>query len=299
MNPFLKQLGYAADDRVVIIHADDIGMCQATLPAMADLFEFGLLSSAAVMVPCPWFPQTAAFCRAHPMVDMGVHLTVNCEWEGYRWGPISTSDPATGLLDEQGYFPAQPPVVAERADPEAVATELRAQVARALAAGIEATHVDAHMGAVLHPRFARSYCEVAQEHRLPAFFLSREGEERLHERGFSRLFAGDHSQLRHELEAQKLPLFDDIVMMPLNDPVDQVALMKHLFANLRPGLTVLILHPAVDTPELRAITPDWPSRVANYEACLSVELRDYIRQTGVQVIGYRPLRELLRKNSAG
>ena len=100
MNAALKQLGYAADDRVVIIHADDIGMCHATLPAMADLLDFGLLSSAATMVPCAWFPQTAAFCRDHPTVDMGVHLTVNCEWEAYRWGPISTRDPASGMLDD-------------------------------------------------------------------------------------------------------------------------------------------------------------------------------------------------------
>ena len=79
MNPALKQLGFDARDRVLIVHADDIGMCQATLPAIADLFEFGLVSSAATMVPCPWFPLAAAFCREHPTVDMGVHLTLNCE----------------------------------------------------------------------------------------------------------------------------------------------------------------------------------------------------------------------------
>src|SRR5881275_3142643 len=104
MNLTLKKLGYGADDRVVIIHADDIGMCQATLPALADLLDFGLVSSAAVMVPCPWFRAVVAFCAVYPAVDMGVHLTVNAEWESYRWGPLSTRDPATGLLDKQGYF---------------------------------------------------------------------------------------------------------------------------------------------------------------------------------------------------
>src|SRR5689334_17257195 len=152
MNPVLKKLGFDPHDRVLIIHADDIGMCQATLPAYADLLEFGLVSSAAVMVPCPWFAQAAAFCREHSTVDVGVHLTVNCEWAGYRWGPISSCDRATGMLDEQGYFHASSAAVERLADPVAVALELRAQVERALQAGIDATHVDAHMGTVLLPR---------------------------------------------------------------------------------------------------------------------------------------------------
>src|SRR4051812_42569067 len=104
MNPALKKLGFDANDRVVIFHADDIGMSQAANAALPDLLDFGLLSSAAVMVPCPWFPQAAAFCRDHPEVDMGVHLTLNCEWEAFRWGPISTRDQESGMLDVQGYF---------------------------------------------------------------------------------------------------------------------------------------------------------------------------------------------------
>ena len=103
-NPFLKKLGFAADARVVIIHTDDIGMCQASVGAFRDLIDFGLISSAAVMVPCPWFPEVAALCRSRPGIDMGVHLTLNSEWDSYRWGPISTRDPASGLLDEEGYF---------------------------------------------------------------------------------------------------------------------------------------------------------------------------------------------------
>jgi hypothetical protein len=295
VNPVLKKLGFGEHDRVVIIHADDIGMCQATLPAIADLFEFRLVSSAAVMAPCPWFPQAAAFCREHPTVDMGVHLTLNCEWETYRWGPISTRDPASGLLDEQGYFHGRPSATEQHADPQAVAAELRAQVERALQAGIDATHIDAHMGAPSRPRFIEAYMQVALDNRLPLFFLSREGVERLRARRPGRPDdPGYDPQLWQELEARGLPLFDDITGLPLDDPVDQVATAKRIIDDLRPGLTVLILHPAQDTPELRALAPDWRSRVANYQACLSDELRHHIRESGVQVIGYRPLRDALR-----
>jgi predicted glycoside hydrolase/deacetylase ChbG (UPF0249 family) len=298
MNPVLQQLGYDAHDRVLIIHADDIGMCQATLPAIADLFGFGLVTSAATMVPCPWFPAAAAFCREHPAVDMGVHLTVNCEWQSFRWGPISTCDPATGMLDEQGYLHGWPPAVEQQADPQSIAAELRAQVARALAAGIDATHVDAHMGTVFGPRFVQSYVDVARENRLPLFFLSRAGVERRRELMPSRPGEAAYPpQLWEELEARGVALFDDIAMLPLDDPTDHVAVMKRIVDGLRPGLTVLILHPAQDTPELRAIAPDWRCRVANYQACMNSELRDYVRQSGVRLIGYRPLRDALRSRA--
>ena len=103
-NPVLKKLGFSNDDRVAIIHTDDIGMCQASVDAFADMVDYGLISSGAVMVPCPWFLEAAAYSTAHPQADLGVHLTLTSEWETYRWGPISTRDPASGLLDEQGFF---------------------------------------------------------------------------------------------------------------------------------------------------------------------------------------------------
>ncbi|MFN8495535.1 MAG: polysaccharide deacetylase family protein [Caldilineaceae bacterium] len=298
MNPALKKLGYDERDRVVIIHADDIGMCQATLPAIADLFEFGIVSSAAVMTPCPWFLQTAAFCRDNPTVDMGVHLTVNCEWKTYRWGPISTREPASGMLDEQGYFHRQPPVTEQQADPNAVATELGMQVAWAKRAGIDITHVDAHMGSVMAAPFIRSYVEVALEHRLPLLMPSREAVPRLRALGLGPESADKvAADLWDVLEERGIPLFDDVTGLPLDEPADHVAAAKQLIDHLQPGLTMLLLHPAQDTPELRAIAPDWPGRVANYAACMSTELRDYIHQSGVQVIGYRPLRELIRASA--
>jgi hypothetical protein len=295
MNEALKRLGFDARDRVLVVHADDIGMCQAGQPAIAELFDFGLVTSAAVMAPCSWFPLAAAFCREHPSVDMGVHLTLNCEWETYRWGPISTRESSSGLLDQQGYLHASPMATEQQADPGMVAAELRAQIERALQAGIDATHIDAHMGTALQPRFVRSYMQVALDNRLPAFFLSREGAERLRARTGGGLGGETYPpQLWHDLQAHGMPLFDDLAMLPLHDPSDHVAIAKQIVDGLSPGLTVLILHPAQDTPELRAIAPDWRSRVANYQACLSEELRDYVRESGVQLIGYRPLRELVR-----
>jgi len=295
-NPVLRKLGFADDDRVVIIHTDDIGMCQATMSAFADLVDFGLISSGAVMVPCPWFPQVAAYCRQHPLVDLGVHLTLTSEWDGYRWGPISTRDPASGLIDEEGYLHQRSEQVQEHGDAAAVQLELQMQVDRAVTAGIDVTHVDTHMGAVTQVEFIPAYIQLGIQHRVPVLVL-RLDEVGWREMGLDQETAALATQLVRQLEAQGLPLLDHVVGLPLDRPEDRVALAKQAFDKLPPGLTHFIIHPAQDTPELRAIAPDWPSRVADYEAFTSKELRDAVRDSGVQVIGYRALRELMRSDA--
>ena len=292
-NPVLRRLGLADDDRAVIIHTDDIGMCQASLAAFADLVEFGLISSGATMVPCSWFPQVAAYCRQHPSIDLGVHLTLTCEWDTYRWGPISTRDPASGLIDEEGYFYRQSKPVQERGDFAAVQVELQAQVERAFKAGIDVTHVDTHMLTVMHRKFIPAYLQVAAQYRLPPM-LPRWDQARPHEMGIDDETAAFAARMMPEIEAQGVPTFDRLTMMPLDEPAHRVETAKRLFDALPPGLSYFILHPAMDTPELRAIAPDWPNRVADYGAFTSPELRDYVRDSGIHVIGYRALRDLMR-----
>lgn len=100
----LRELGFGPEDRVVIVHADDIGMCHSTLPAIDELMAFGLVTSASAMVPCPWFVGVVAWHRLNPRFDLGIHLTLTSEWEQYRWGPVSTRAEAGGLLDDHGFF---------------------------------------------------------------------------------------------------------------------------------------------------------------------------------------------------
>ena len=160
-NPFLQKLGYTNNDRLVIIHTDDIGMCHASVQAFKDLWTFGTITSGATMTPCPWFPAVAQMCRDNPEIDMGVHATLNAEWENYRWGPISTKESASGLLDEAGYFHQWHQAVYDNATIEAVDVEVNAQVEKALAAGIDVTHVDSHMGTIMNPKFIQSYVQAA------------------------------------------------------------------------------------------------------------------------------------------
>lgn len=293
MNPFLRALGFGPADRVVIIHPDDIGMCHATLPAFAELVAFGLISSATTMVSCPWFPAVAAFCRAHPEVDMGVHLTLASEWDVYRWKPLTTNDPASGLLDAEGYCHRGPRGVWAAATRAAVETEIEAQLARGLAAGIDVTHLDSHMDTLVHPTLMPAYAGLARRYQLPPLVVGLHAERFL-ARGFDAETAAAAEREGQELAETGLLVVDDLQMPSLDDPTDRVGACKRIIDALKPGLSVLRIHPAVDTPELRAMAPDWRCRVADYEAFMSPELRDYIGTSGVHVIGYRVLRDVLR-----
>ncbi|HEU5099976.1 MAG TPA: polysaccharide deacetylase family protein, partial [Roseiflexaceae bacterium] len=291
-NPALLRLGFAADDRVAIIHADDIGMCQASVAAYADLAAFGLISSAAVMVPCGWFPAAAALGRANPDYDLGVHLTLTCEWDAYRWGPISTRDPETGLLDAEGCFFRSTAEAQAHGRPEAVAIELAAQLDRALAAGMRPTHIDTHMGVVYSAGFLPAYLDVARRYRLPPMFF-RHDEAGWRALGADADTASQMAHFSRQLEDQGVPLIDHIFMMPLDAANDRIGQARRAFEALQPGLTHFILHPSQDTAELRALGHDWPSRVADYQAFMSEQLRADLHASGVHAIGYRALQELM------
>ena len=294
-NPVLKKLGFSPDDRVAIIHTDDIGMCQATVDAFADLVDFGLISSGAVMVPCPWLLEAAEFARNHPEADLGAHLTLTCEYDRYRWGPLSTREPASGLLDAQGFMHKTSEEVWAHADPQAAIAELDAQVSRAIAEGMNLTHIDTHMGTVVHPQIIPGYIQLATRYGLPPMIPRLSADEIMHVGNVDENTAQMFISLIQSLEEMGIPLLDGLTGMPLDDPSDRLEKVKSAFRALKPGLTHFIIHPAKDTPELRAITSSWPSRVGDYETFTSEAVRDFIRAEGIQVIGYRALQALMPK----
>jgi chitin disaccharide deacetylase len=292
-NPLLKKLGFADTDKVVIIHTDDIGMCHASVQAFKDLWEFGTITSGAVMVPCPWFPATAQMCRENPEMDMGVHATLNAEWDNYRWGPVSTRESGSGLMDADGYFHQRQPAVHQNAKPEAVALEVNMQIERALAAGIDVTHVDSHMGTIMSPLFIQSYIQSAASRLLPNMLprVSATGVEMM---GIGAEELQSYAPIMQQLESQGIPMLDGIFAMPLEHADDHIGVAKKLLSELPAGISHFIFHPSVDTPELRAICPDWQARVANYNAFMSNELKDFIRNSEIKLIGYRQIRNAMR-----
>ena len=297
-NPILHKLGLSNRDRVVIFHADDIGMCHASLAAYHDLIDFGLISSAATMVPCAWFEETAVYCRenqlSQPHLDMGVHFTLTSEWGNFRWRPLTTLDPASGLLDEAGYFHQTSQAVAEQADRTAVQHEITAQLDRALATGIDVTHLDSHMGSIFAAPFLEGYIQLARERKLPALML-RQDEASFRQRGFDAETAVLLMRQQQALEATGFPILDNLTMMSLREPEERLTQVKQAIDALPAGISYFIIHPSTDTPELRAIAPDWRCRVGDYETVTREAVRRYVVDSGVHVIGYRMLRDLMRK----
>ncbi|MFZ5856878.1 MAG: polysaccharide deacetylase family protein [Chloroflexota bacterium] len=293
-NPLLKKLGYSDTDRLVILHTDDIGMCQASIQAYKDLWEFGAITSGAVMVPCPWFPAAAQMCRENPAMDMGVHATLNSEWDGYRWSPVSTRDPESGLLDTDGYFHHWQDAVYANAKPEAVAVEVNAQVERALAAGMDVTHVDSHMGTIIHPNFVQSYLQAGMSRLIPNM-LPRASAKGFDMMGMDESVLAMYAPILNQLEAQGVPMIDGLFSMPLEHDNDHIGVAKKLLGEVPAGITHFLFHPSIDTPELRAICPDWKARVANYHAFMSDELKNFLKDTGIHLIGYRAIRDAMRK----
>jgi hypothetical protein len=292
-NPVLRDLGYSATDRVAVIHADDIGMCQAGVAALDDLWNAGIVSSMAVMAACPWFPAAAEYFRAHPAADVGLHFTLTCEWNAFRWGPVSTRAPASGLIDAEGFFPRTSEASQRKGTTDAVRAELKAQLRRAQRAGIDLTHVDSHMITAWHPKFLPVYLREPARRGLPPFFM-RADENRPMPFVHGKRAAAAAVRISKAMERRGAPLFDNAFIMPLENADDRIAAAKRTLADLPPGLTYFILHPACDTPELRAIAPDWRCRVADYEAFTSRDLGGFIQQSGIQVIGWRVLRDRLR-----
>lgn len=293
-NPFLKKLGFSDNDRAVIIHTDDIGMCHASVQAFQDLWTFGTITSGATMVPCPWFPAVAQMCRENPAIDMGVHATLNAEWESYRWGPVSTRETTSGLMDETGYFHQWHQAVYDNAKPEAVDAEVNAQIERALAAGIDVTHVDSHMGTIMNPLFVQSYVQAAAKRLLPPM-LPRLDAKGMDLMGMSEQERITYTPIMDMLESMGIPMVDGILGMPLEHDHDHIGLAKQLLGDLPVGITHFILHPSIDTPELRAIAPDWRARVANYNAFMSDDLKKFLEREDIKLIGYRAIRDAMRK----
>jgi predicted glycoside hydrolase/deacetylase ChbG (UPF0249 family) len=178
-----ERLGYSAQAKLLIVNGDDLGLSYAVNTASIDAIESGLMTSATIMVPCPWFPEIAAYAKANPSRDFGVHLTHTSEWEPYRWGPVSDRRDVPGLLTAEGYFASTTEAVHERATLTELETEARAQIRKALGAGIDVTHLDSHMGVLAVHWYntvppstldvSAVYKELAQEFALPVRMASQ------------------------------------------------------------------------------------------------------------------------------
>ena len=288
MNPFLARMGYGPDDRVLILHIDDMGFCHAANAASLACLTEGSATCASILVNGPWFQEAVQMAKANPQLDLGVHLTLTAEYPTYRWPALSSRDPETGLLDADGYLWATREDAVRKVSVAAAEGEMRAQIDGALAAGIDVTHIDTHMGSVVHPKFLGSYLRLAHEYGVPAF-LPRITRDRLQALGEGDM-EDEFLQVLAMIDTDQVPTLDDIIIETLVPMTSKHDFYRDLIKGVQPGLTHLLFHPAVAGAELEAIADTHASRHADYEAFLDRSLRDFAESLGIHLVGYRDLK---------
>src|SRR5215216_4733216 len=281
-----ERLGYPRDAKLLIVHADDLGMAHSVNAATMKAFETGLVNSGSIMVPCPWLSEIAAFARANPQADLGLHLTLTSEWTSFRWGPVSPRDRVSSLLDKDGYFYLTETEAAAHADPKQVEMEITAQIERARALGIQPTHLDSHMGTLYQNKaLFEVFLRVARSQKLPV---------RVAKTWFAR------ADFLPAVLTQDDVYIDRILdINPTVAPKDWAKFYSDAIRKLEPGVTEIVLHLAYDDSETQGATsnhPDWGSarRERDVEFFTIDAFRKLLQENQVKLITCRELGKLIK-----
>ena len=280
-----ERLGYPPDAKLLIVHADDLAVAHSVDAASFAALDKGGVTSASIMVPCPWLNEVAAYAKDHPNADLGLHLTLTSEWKIYRWGPVESKDRVASLLDASGYlWPETGPAV-QSLKAEEAEREIRAQVEQAIAAGIHPTHLDSHMGVLFaRPDLFAAYVKVAHDYHLP-FLAVRVADER------AKLLS---------LLSEKDPVVDAVVMANPSVHADQwKEFYRNAIKNLKPGLSEMIVHLGHDDSELQAVTVDHPDfgsawRQRDYDFVTGPEFKKILDENHIVLVKWRDLQKLLQ-----
>jgi predicted glycoside hydrolase/deacetylase ChbG (UPF0249 family) len=279
-----ERMGYPANARLLIIHADDLGMNHSVNRATFEALEKHWITSSSILVPCPWFPEVARWSQTHPDADLGIHLALNSEWTDFRWGPVSPKDQVPSLLDQQGYLPLLETVPAQQAKIPEVNAELHAQITRARGAGIRISHFDTHMTALMQsPELLELYEHLGNEYKLP-ILLDRSG---------SRLLPAGVTL------PQDQALIDSIIEISPGIAPDQwTHWYEQTLSTLKPGVYMMIVHLAHDDDEMRGATwdhPDWGSawRQHDLDMVSSSEFQQFLKQQNFTLVKWSDVAKAL------
>jgi predicted glycoside hydrolase/deacetylase ChbG (UPF0249 family) len=279
-----ERLGYPADAKLLIIHADDLAVAHSVDAASFDALDQGAVSSASIMVPCPWLTEVAAYAKAHPFGDLGLHLTLSSEWKTYRWGPVASSNTVPSLLDPDGMLYGDVPGVAAHAKPEEAEREIRAQIDRAITVGIHPTHLDTHMGTLFStPGLFAAYVKVAHEYHLP-FLVVKVTDAR--------------ATLLSVLSDKDIVLDALVIAGPDVRREQWKEFYLSAVKSLKPGLTEMIVHLGHDDAELQAVMVDHPDfgsawRQRDFDVITSPEFKQALKDNKVVLVQWKDLGRLV------
>ena len=281
-----ERLGYPRDAKLLIVHADDLGMAHSVNTATIKAFETGLVNSGSIMVPCAWLSEIAAYARANPQADLGLHLTLTSEWTPFRWGPVSSRDRVSTLLDKDGYFNLTESEAAAKADPRQVEMEIVAQIEKARALGIQPTHLDSHMGTLYQSKaLFEVFMRVARSQKLPV---------RVAKAWFTRA-----DFLPETLSPDDVYIDRVLDINPSVAPNDWGKFYSDAIRKLEPGVTEIIIHLAHDDAEMQGATADHPNwgaawRQRDFDFFTSEAFRKLLQENQIKLITWRDLGKLIK-----
>jgi predicted glycoside hydrolase/deacetylase ChbG (UPF0249 family) len=284
MKTVAERLGYPAHSKLLIIHADDLAVAHSVDTASFEALNKNAVTSASLMVPCPWLNEVAAYAKDHPDADLGLHLTLTSEWKSFRWGPVESKNKVMSLLDPSGYLWPETAQAASNLKPEEAEREIRAQIERAMAMGIQPTHLDSHMGVLFSkPEFFAVYVKVAHEYKLPFFFVR---------------IPGIPNQLLALLSGKDVVVDSFAMANPTVRPGEWKDFYLNAIRTLKPGLTEIIVHLGHDDAELQAVTLDHPDygsawRQRDFDFVTSAEFKKALDENHVVLIKWKELKKLL------
>jgi predicted glycoside hydrolase/deacetylase ChbG (UPF0249 family) len=292
-----EKLGFPAEKKILILHADDIGMSFEGNMTAKEQLPAGRYLSCSAMAPCPWFSEFMAWCKEHPNHDVGLHITLNAEWKYYRWGPVAHRSDVPGLVDKEGCLHNSAVVSALRGKAAEVEKEIRAQIDKSLAGGWRPTHLDSHMGTCFaKPDFIEVYLKLAQEYDIPAFVPEPSPAliARLKKEGFP--FTAKHVEL---MAAHQGPKVDDFyVLGHANSYEEKKQQVTGLIESLAPGITQIIFHPSPATEQMKAITSSWQVRDWESKIWADPDMVAYLKEEGVIQTDWRELARRYKERSA-
>jgi chitin disaccharide deacetylase len=276
------RLGYPAGSKLLIIHADDLAVAHSVDTASFAALDQKAVTSASIMVPCPWLAEVADYARSHPDADLGLHLTLNSEWKTYRWGPVAPRDQVPSLLAPDGYLFGEGGGFRTHAKADEVEREIRAQVEQATKMGIHPTHLDSHMGSLfLTPDLFAVYVKVAHDYKLP-FMAVRVSDER--------------SKLLSLLSDKDIVPDSVVIFDPRVSPDEWTESYVKALRSLKPGLHEMIVHLGHDDSELQAVTVDHPDygaawRQRDFNAVTSPDFKRALEENHIILVGWRDLKK--------
>lgn len=291
-----EKLGYPAGKKVIMLHADDAGMCEEANIATKKYLLDGHIQSAAAMPPCPEFEDMIQWTKENPQVDVGLHLTLNSEWKTYRWPSVLPVEEVPGLIDEEGMLWHEVMQVIQHASVEEVDKEVRAQIEKSIAMGYQPDHIDTHMETIYgHPEYVKVYLKIAEEYNIPAMVVDL--SDSIVVAHFQQAGYPINEEIINFVGAYTLPKLDFFTSAPNANSYDEkVDAFKGLIKSLRPGLTEIIFHPSVETEQLKEITNSWQQRVWEAKMFSDPELIQFFEDEGIIFTNWKEIMKRFKES---